>query len=420
MSRSNILKRGVSLYRVATVFALLFAGMPTANALTRDITAVFRPDPSKPQDNKFLNTTPVSGYCSTYPGQCGQTMFSIRLPITFSSAGPIEANHGDVRQGAMFKVPTDWRTTEVTHASTGETEVVQMRVTAIGSMYELSRSAVELVGGGVSDRQAHGMLWGSTWVTPPSPCQFGGNSPMTSVKYGFFWKTPVEGICAKRARYLIPSMIYRHLDYTYELRTPNPLNMSSGQYTGALTYRVGPRQDFDMGDVMLPSDSVITFNFKLDVEHTLKVDVPPGGNRVELVPQEGWQSWLNSGRKPTRLFRDQRFHISASSRFKMALECQYVSGNTCAIAETDTGHAVPVDISVSLPEGLTDAAGQPVNRRRLLRDGSGTELFQPGFYVDRRSGTLHFEVARNHVEDMLDSGAKAYSGNVTVIWDSEV
>jgi hypothetical protein len=210
------------------------------------------------------------------------------------------------------------------------------------------------------------------------------------------------------------------LDYTYELRTPNPLNMSSGQYTGALTYRVGPRQDFDMGDVMLPSDSVITFNFKLDVEHTLKVDVPPGGNRVELVPQEGWQSWLNSGRKPTRLFRDQRFHISASSRFKMALECQYVSGNTCAIAETATGHAVPVDVSVSLPEGLTDAAGQPVNQRRLLRDGSGTELFQPSFYVDRRSGTLHFEVGRSQVEEMLDSGAKAYSGNVTVIWDSEV
>ncbi|ALQ05435.1 hypothetical protein AK973_4986 [Pseudomonas brassicacearum] len=175
-----------------------------------------------------------------------------------------------------------------------------------------------------------------------------------------------------------------------------------------------------MGDVMLPNDSALTLNFNLEVQHTLQVEVPPGGNRVELVPQEGWQSWLNSGRKPTRLFRDQRFHISASSRFKMALECQIISGNTCAISEAGTGHAVPVDVSVSLPDGLTDAAGQPVNRRRLLRDGSGTELFQPGFYVDRRPGTLHFEVARTSVEEMLDSGAKAYTGNVTVIWDSEV
>ncbi|BBP63502.1 hypothetical protein PHLH5_10430 [Pseudomonas sp. Cab53] len=171
---------------------------------------------------------------------------------------------------------------------------------------------------------------------------------------------------------------------------------------------------------MIPTDSLLTLNFKLDVEHTLKVEVPPGGNRVELVPQEGWQSWLNSGRKPTRLFRDQRFHISASSRFKMAIECQYISGNTCAMSETDTGHAVPVDVSVTLPDGLMDGAGQPVNRRRLLRDGSGTELFEPSLYVDRRLGMLHFEVGRSSVEAMLDTGATRYTGDVTVIWDSEV
>ena len=104
----------------------------------------------------------------------------------------------------------------------------------------------------------------------------------------------------------------------------------------------------------------------------------------------------------------------------MAIECQHTSGNTCAIAETGTGHAVPVDVSVTLPEGLTDGAGQPVNRRRLLRDGSGTELLQPGFYVDRRLGALHFEVGQGSVEQMLDTGATSYSGNVTVIWDSEV
>ncbi|WP_447771167.1 hypothetical protein [Pseudomonas kilonensis] len=404
----------------SVVSVLLFSCVPAANALTQDISALFRPDPSKPNENTFLNTTPVSGYCATYPGQCGTTMFSIRLPITFSSTGPIEANHGDVRQGAMFKVPVDWRTVQITHAATGETEIVEVRVAAIGSEYRLPTSAVELVGGGVGGLQAHKMLWGNDWVNPPSPCRFGGNAPYNLTWYGFYWKTPVEGVCAKRARYLIPSMTYRYLDFAYELRTPNPLKMSSGQYVGTFTYGLGPGQDFDMGDVMIPNDSALTLNFKLDVEHTLKVEVPPGGNRVELVPQEGWQSWLNSGRKPTRLFRDQSFHISASSRFKMGLECQYISGNTCAISEAGTGHAVPVDVSVTLPNGLTDAAGQPVNRRRLLRDGSGTELFLPGFYIDRRPGTLHFEVARSSVEEMLDSGAKAYTGDVTVIWDSEI
>lgn len=405
----------------SVVSVLLFACVPVANALERDITAIFRPDPSKPQENTFLNTTPVSGYCEQYPAQCSASkMFSIRLPLTAASTGPIQALHTDPRQGAMFKVPTNWRTLQVTHAGTGETETVEVRWSGFGSQYVLSHDAIDLVGGGVSLLRAHQLLWSSSWVYAASPCQYSGVGAFNWRTYTFFWKAPVESPCAKKAYVLIPGLRFSYLDFAYELRTPNPLKMSSGQYTGALTYSVGPGQDIDMGDVMLPDDSTLTLNFKLNVEHTLKIEVPPGGNRVELVPQEGWQSWLNSGRKPTRLFRDQRFHISASSRFKMELECQYVSGNTCAISETGTGHAVPVDVSVTLPDGLTDGAGQPVNRRRLLRDGSGTELFQPGLYVDRRSGTLHFEVARGSVEEMLDSGAKAYTGNITVIWDSEV
>ncbi|WP_053213363.1 hypothetical protein [Pseudomonas sp. Q12-87] len=407
------------------LFASLVAGSPVAHALTQDISAIFRPDPSKPMENKFTNTTPVSGFCASKPSECRAAgIFSILLHVSANAIGPIQAGHEDPRQGAMFKVPANWRPVQVTHVGTGETEVVEVRWAGVGWQQFFPESdVVQLVGGDVSSYRAHQMLWtGRDWLYAPAPCQNTGIARYTDRTYSFFWKTPTEGVCAKRANYLIPqgSMRYIYLDFAYELRTPNPLKMSSGQYTGSLTYSVGPGQDVDMGDVMIPTDSAITLNFKLDVEHTLKIEIPPGGNRVELVPQGGWQAWLNQGQKPTQLFRDQRFHISASSRFKMGLECQYVSGNTCAITETGTGHSVPVDVSVSLPDGLTDAAGQPVNRRRLLRDGSGTELFQPGFYVDRRPGMLHFEVGRSQVEAMLDSGAKDYSGNVTVIWDSEV
>jgi len=417
--------RSLSVAVRSVVSVLLFACVPMANAVSRDISAIFRPDASKPNLNQFTNTTPVSGYCTVFPADCAATkIFSIQVPITFNSVSPIQANHTDYRQGATFKVPVNWRTAQVTHAGTGETETVEVRFSGIGSRYRLPTSVLNLIGNpDISITLAHNRLWGgygNSWVNPPSPCGYSGHGGLDARTYRFFWKTRVEAACSKKASFLIPSFTYDYLDFAYELRTPNPLKMSSGLYTGSLTFSIGPGQDLDMGDVMIPSDPVLTFDFRLTVEHTLKIEVPPGGNRIDLVPQEGWQSWLNSGRKPTRLFRDQRFHISASSRFKMGLECQYVSGNTCAISETDTGHAVPVDVSVTLPDGLTDAAGQPVNRRQLRLDGSGTELFQPGIYVDRRSGTLHFEVARSHVEAMLDTGAKAYSGNVTVIWDSEV
>lgn len=140
-----------------------------------------------------------------------------------------------------------------------------------------------------------------------------------------------------------------------------------------------------------------------------------------MVPQGGWQAWLQRNRRPERLFRDQTFNISVSSRFKMQLDCQYGDGgNECLVREPESGGAVPLNISVTLPSGLTDAAGQPVSRRPLLRDGSGTELFQPGHYVDRKPGVLHFEIAREKVEEMLTGVGKTYSGNVTVIWSSEI
>nr|WP_072345578.1 hypothetical protein [Pseudomonas sp. NFACC16-2] len=401
--------------------------MPTANALTQEISARFRPDPAKPTENKFTNTTPVSGYCATLPRECEISgMFSIRLPLTANGTSDIEAGHANPRQGAMFKVPANWRPVQVTHTATGEIEVVEVRWAGFGSRQSFPNSTViQLVGGGVSVLRAHQMLWtGLDWVYAPSPCRYSGVGLANERGYGFFWKTPTEGVCAKKANYLIPlgSMNYSYLDFAYELRTPNPLKMSSGQYTGSLTYSVGPGQDIDMGDVMIPNDSAITLNFNLDVQHTLKVEVPPGGNKVVLEPQGGWQAWLNQGQKPTRLFRDQTFHISASSRFKMRMECQFAdaANNTCLLWAPSSGQLVPVNVSVSLPNGLTDAAGQPVNRRRLYLDGSGTELFQPGHYVDRKPGTLHFEVGRSQVEEMLAGEAKHYSGNVTVIWDSEV
>ncbi len=219
----------------------------------------------------------------------------------------------------------------------------------------------------------------------------------------------------------IPRLRYYNFEYTYELRTPNPLGMSTGQYTGSIAFTIGPNMDFDFGDMMIPTDNLLTFDFTLDVEHTLKVDVPPGGNRIELLPQGGWQAWLQRNRRPERLFRDQTFNLSASSRFRMRLECQHSDGgDNCSIYEPSSGHAVPLNMAVTLPAGITDSAGQPVNRRRLVRDGSGTEMFLPGHYLDRKPGTLHFEVGSKDVEEMLTGANKTYRGFVTVIWDSEV
>lgn len=393
--------------------ALLLTGGFTvsAGAVSVDLTAVFRPDPAKPMHNEFKNTTPQGGYCKDHPAYCADGIFSIALPIRFRSIAPILPEHAE-RQGAMFRTPSYWKEVTVIHDGTGKAETVKMRVNGIGAAYTIK----EPLPGGV---------WDASWVNAPAPCNYGGVGYGSAYYYAFFWRVPANaGSCAKRAYQPIPETLgfaYQDVGFSYELVTPDPLKMSTGTYRGVMNYTVGPQQDFDMGDVMLPDDDLINLNFTLTVEHTLKVDIPPGGDRVELVPEGGWQSWLAQGRKPTRLFRDQTFNISSSTRFKMHLECNIPGLFDCMIRDPVSQRAAVVQLSISLPNGLTDTNGQPVKRRPLHVGHVNAQTFNPAFYVERAPGILHFEIAPYYVNYMLKPGeASKYSGNFTVVWDSDI
>lgn len=406
----------IQLLRALFTGALTVASF-SAQALVQDISAAFRPDPSNPMVNEFVNTTPESGVCPGHiPTVCKALgIFSIRTnSLTATSNGPIRADHTDPRQGAMWKLPSEWRDVQVTHLGTGDTETVQFRMAGIGHRWDLAPRSW------VWDRPLGSDNWRSFWRYAPPPCSSTGYAA-TALNWAlFFWIVPENaGICNRVPTTDITLMWYSLTEYAYAIRTPNPLKMDAGQYTGTITYSIGPGGDVDFGDVMVPSDNVFTFNFTLDVDHQLKVEVPPGGNRIQLEPQGGWQAWLQNGRKPSRLFRDQTVNLWASSHFKMTLECPEPVGNTCSV-RNEAGHQVPLDIAVTLPPGLTDAAGRPVKRLPLLLDGSGSELFQPSMFVDRKPSTLHFEVKADAVAQMLEQPGSTYSGSATVVWDSEI
>lgn len=404
--------------RTAAIATLVLACVQ-ANAGNVEVRAEFRPDPANPMVNRFKNVTPSSGYCETFIGFCEpRGLFSLNLPlgpIPQTSGGPVTANHADPRQGAYLKVPSEWRNVTVT-SDQGDTAQLEVRVSGIGGRADHYGDVVVITGGG---NYQH--LWSTgRWSAAPAPCVATGGLNGTSYYVVWFWLVPENaGACATQARFDLPRFDYRYVHFGYELRTPNPLAMPAGTYRGSQIYTVGPGMDFDLGDNVIPHDTIASLDFVLDVDHILKVEVPPGGNRIQLEPQGGWQAWLQNGRKPSRLFRDQTVNLWASSQFKMTLECPEPLGNTCSVRNA-AGHQVPLDIAVTLPSGLTDAGGRPVNRRPLTLNGSGTELFQPSIYVDRKPSTLHSEIKADAVEQMLEQPGSTYSGSATVVWDSEV
>lgn len=392
----------------------LALGMSTAQAASHEIRALFQPDSSQPGKNVFVNQTPNSGYCATYPEQCvDNSMFSIQLPVRFNSTFTLPPNWG-----VGIKVPANWRRLTVTNTDTMETETVDVRITGFGSNYVLSQPAHELVG--VSDPLiGHQWLWeGSSWVYASAPCLYSGVGAYTPTSYRFFWKAPVEASCVKKTLATIPSMYFDTLDIAYELRTPNPLGMSSGLYTGSLNYSLGAGGDFDMGTSFQPDDSNLTLDFVLDVQHTLKVDLPPGGNKVSLEPEGGWAPWIDSGRKPKRIFRDQPFYISASSRFKVMLLCDSLGGPYCRLGSPQ-GNSVQVKVAMTLPAGIAGPSGGPVTNTPLVFN-YWVGPFQPGMYVDRKAGSMSFELEPRDIDFLLRPGMNdRLRGNITIIWDSD-
>ena len=48
-------------------------------------------------------------------------------------------------------------------------------------------------------------------------------------------------------------------------------------------------------------------------------------------------------------------------------------------------------------------------------------VFTPTYYVDNGRAALHFDVEREQVKRMIEEhSGSTYSGNVTIIWDSNI
>lgn len=116
--------------------ACLVVSSQQIEAKVLPITATFNPDPNNPQKNEFKNTTPNRGFCSDYPVICqNYGIYSQRSHVTNELFGPIEANHSDVRKGAMIKAPSNWRRLTVRERATGEEATVEVRIAGVGGNY---------------------------------------------------------------------------------------------------------------------------------------------------------------------------------------------------------------------------------------------------------------------------------------------
>ena len=401
--------------------ALLIAG-PVAKAATMEITAAFTPSMSNPEKNTFTNTTPQSGYCAKWPASCENGAFSIALPITTKITHSISQNNAP-RDGPYFGLPGAYRKVTVQNQLTGEKQEVEFRVNLISATMRFP------------SEETKDNWTDSGFLYAPSPCSYARNAMGTGDWYAFAWRVPADNV----ACYKISTIdrddptAFDTMSFGYELKTPNPLTMSAGVYTGQLHLTVGPGGDFDFGDNYQASDSQLTINFTLSVNHELKLTTTAEAQKVTLEPcaqgrtcteEEGkanWERWMVTRITP-QLTGRSNFTLSSSGAFTVYLACEQQSGTNCALKSDNSAQLVPVQTLLTLPDNIVDSTtGSTVSQRPLALGRDLTRnTFTTKSFSENKSGSIDFLVDQRDVDTMLKTQPDTYRGAVTIIFDPQI
>lgn len=402
---------------------VLLAGSATGMAVTMDITALFSPSMDNPENNTFTNTTPQGGYCATWPQNCASGSFSIALPITTSITHSISQNN-QPRDGIYFGFPGAPLPVLVTNTETNNTAQLRFRVNLISAKihFPTDQNQRDWYGGG--------------FVYAPSPCGYTGVGMGTSNWYSFAWKFPASNVACYKISTVdrTEPTRFSEISIGYDMMTPDPLKMEAGIYTGSLTLSVGPGGDIDFGDNYQASDTELTINFTLSVNHELKLTTTAENQAVSLQPcasgrvctedegQAGWERWMASRITP-QLTGRSIFNLSSSGAFAVYLECEQQSGSDCALrSDKMPSQTVPVKTLLNLPDNIIDSVtGTTVSKRRLEMGHDLTKnVFVTKSFGQNRAGSIDFLVGQKDVHTMLATRPDTYRGAITVIFDPEI
>lgn len=393
--------------------ASLWLGMLTAPAWGSDldITAEFIPRVSSPSNVKFVNTTPISGYCGNSNPTCRPGDFTIMFPLTIErewvSPGPIEGHN-------YQRVDGDWKTVWVTADNGAEPVPVRFRLNLVGRRY--NRGAL-VPGGEVGSIGIIANRAGAAGASTGG-CQ-GRTGAGADAVYSFAWSVPAGVVTCTRppaAGTMGPyAGTVTQVSVGYELEAPNPFALGNGTYHGSLRYSLGPGRQIDLGSGQY-NEEEINFNFELKVQHELRVDFPDGSDQAVLEPDGGWQ---HGGRPPTRLRRTHPFHIWTSAPMKIYLKCEMPLGNHCSIREPVSGHQVPIVVAVTLP-GEVRHNGALVQELPLPLGEAQALKFQNMAIAVGRQARMHYTVEQPHLAAMMQNAGRQYSGDVTIVFDAQL
>lgn len=384
-------------------------GLPV-QAASIDVTGEYKPATYEVEFGKFINTTP----CSVAANMTGDFWCKGTASLDKEQAVVIKTtihrtvkNNNNLRDAITYQRFTGRKTVELVNEY-GDRKTLSFVLTNIGGSH--NNNILETANS-----------TGKQWLYSVSgDCRFRLESWASSDWLEYFFdinkaNQMTGGICYNndfKKDFVSAETYMRRFYIGYRLVPPDPLKMQNGTYKGSLTLTVGANQDLDFGNGTY-SDSTLTVNFSLKVQHQIKVEFPAGSDKVILYPPSGWHDWIYGGKTkiPRELSAELPFRLWVSNPFVIKLKCQYQIGVSCAI-KNDKDHRVIVNVLYRNRLGIGKEHVLSTNNYTITLDDKGVSVGE-----ERR---IIFKVAGADAREMIKYPGSTYKGDVTLIYDAAI
>ncbi|WP_421310991.1 hypothetical protein [Aeromonas veronii] len=394
---------------IKSLVLLLFSFSSFAAVI--DITAEYKPESYDINGGRFINTTPCDmgvekDYCD--PQKPLEASVIVKLPVSITKT--INSAKGKQSYINYYRMTGPQKVT-LSNSRNGERHELMFIPTHIGvkasnMSYPLvndDKWPMSNIGGDCLPRGvAHGW-WLGSYVTQQLNFFSIKDAAQNGPSECFYNSAHGDGTSYK----------VEWITYGFRFKSPNPLTMSNGKYTGSLKIMVGRNKDIDLGDATYSGGTEHELKFTLTVRHQLRVDFPKGGDdghsQVTLLPPGGWNDYTNTGRVPRILQRDLPFRLWASAPFTVTLRCQYLYESECSLKMVGKGNQVVFNTYF-----ITAA-------NKMIRMTTIPVRFEPtkGPIING-ARAIQFRVVGEEIKEMMKHPGYTYKGWVTLIFDSSI
>lgn len=371
-------------------------------AATINVTADYKPASYEVSGGRFISTTKCNksssqiwlSQCKGGINELDNLLFSINMSVSRSASANIKQP-----QNSFFYVASSGKKNITLTSGEGKQFSVIFEPTLLGAFFHAP----------IRDIAAQPIY---DWLSRPvGGCNYIDKSVLGHTTW-FDWILLWGGVSGRSCHTTVSYNVnvdVKSILYGFKIIPPSPLSLPNGIYKGTIILSVGPDGDISLGNGNY-RDRQLIINLILTVHHQLKVQFSDMGNTVALAPPGGWYNWLNMGNKRTSLLQKKLpFDIWASAPFTIALRCQYVENEKCALKNTK-GHQVSLDTKyVESKEKSYSLSTKP----SLIAVEAGRPVIQ-----EKRS--IQFEIKGDSVNAMLDYPGSLYKGTVTLIFDAAI